>query len=108
MLRAGEDNLREYLFNKHAIKHQSCIDCGVEVFANGTKPDGTEVVALNVSCIDGIDLAKLTMTPIDGRKPVGPATLQALTSPAGRGEMNSPHAHVKRPAPCSAGKSPPR
>jgi hypothetical protein len=66
-LRAGEDNLREYLFNKHAIKHQSCIDCGVEVFANGTKPDGTEVVALNVSCIDGIDLAKLTMTPVDGR-----------------------------------------
>jgi hypothetical protein len=66
-LRAGEDNLREYLFNKHAIKHQSCIDCGVEVFARGSKPDGTEVVALNVSCIDGIDLAKLTMTPIDGR-----------------------------------------
>jgi len=25
------------------------------------------VVALNVSCIDGIDLAKLKMTPIDGR-----------------------------------------
>ena len=58
MLRAGEDNLREYLFNKHAIKHQSCNDCGVEVFARGSKPDGTEVVALNVSCIDGIDLAK--------------------------------------------------
>jgi len=25
------------------------------------------VVALNVSCIDGIDLAKLAMTAIDGR-----------------------------------------
>jgi len=25
------------------------------------------VVALNVSCIDGIELAKLKMTPIDGR-----------------------------------------
>jgi len=24
-------------------------------------------VAINVSCIDGIDLAKLAMTPIDGR-----------------------------------------
>jgi hypothetical protein len=24
-------------------------------------------VALNVACIDGIELAKLTMTPIDGR-----------------------------------------
>jgi len=29
-LRAGEDNLREYLFNKHAIRHQLCADCGVE------------------------------------------------------------------------------
>jgi hypothetical protein len=25
------------------------------------------VVALNVNCIDGIELAKLAMTPIDGR-----------------------------------------
>jgi hypothetical protein len=25
------------------------------------------VVALNVSCIDGIELAKVEMTPIDGR-----------------------------------------
>jgi hypothetical protein len=66
-LRAGEDNLREYLFNKHAIRHQLCVDCGVDVFARGSKPDGTEVVALNVSCIDGIELAKLAMTPIDGR-----------------------------------------
>ena len=66
-LRAGEDNLREYLFNKHAIRHQLCVDCGVDVFARGSKPDGSEVVALNVSCIDGIELAKLKMKPIDGR-----------------------------------------
>ena len=56
-LRAGEDNLKEYVFNRHAIRHQLCIDCGVDVFARGSKPDGTEVVALNVSCIDGIELA---------------------------------------------------
>jgi hypothetical protein len=66
-LRAGEDNLKEYLFNKHAIRHQLCNDCGVDVFARGSKPDRTEVVALNVSCIDGIELAKLAMTPIDGQ-----------------------------------------
>ena len=48
-LRAGEDNLKEYLFNKHAIHHQLCIDCGVAVFARGKKPDGAEVVA--VICI---------------------------------------------------------
>jgi hypothetical protein len=39
----------------------------VEVFALGKKPDGAEVVALNVNCIDGIDLAGLKMTAIDGR-----------------------------------------
>jgi hypothetical protein len=66
-LRAGEDNLTEYLFNKHAIHHQSCRDCGVEVFAHGSKGDGSPVVALNVSCIDGIELATLKMTPIDGK-----------------------------------------
>jgi hypothetical protein len=66
-LDAGEDSLKEYLFNKHAIRHQICADCGVEVFARGKKPDGSEVVALNVSCIDGIELAKLTMKAIDGR-----------------------------------------
>ena len=58
---------KEYLFNKHAIRHQLCVDCGVDVFARGKKPDGTDVVALNVSCIDGIELSKLKMTPMDGR-----------------------------------------
>jgi hypothetical protein len=66
-LRAGGDNLSEYLFNKHAIHHQSCNDCGVEVFARGSKADGTAVVALNVSCIDGVELSKLKMTPVDGK-----------------------------------------
>src|SRR6478609_1071501 len=66
-LRAGDENLKEYLFNKHAIHHQLCIDCGVDVFARGKKPDGTDVVALNVSCIDGVELSKLKMTPMDGR-----------------------------------------
>ena len=67
VLRAGEENLKEYLFNKRAIRHQLCVDCGVDLFARGRKPDGTEVVALNVSCIDGIELAELAMMPIDGR-----------------------------------------
>jgi hypothetical protein len=66
-LRAGEDNLRDYRFNTRAIAHQLCVDCGVDVFARGRKPDGTEVIALNVNCIDGIDLSTLTMMPIDGR-----------------------------------------
>ncbi len=66
-LRAGADSLKEYLFNKHAIRHQLCTECGVEVFARGVKPDGTDVVALNVSTIDHVDLASLKMMPMDGR-----------------------------------------
>src|ERR1700709_581396 len=66
-IRAAADNLREYLFNKHAIRHQSCNDCGVEVFARGSKPDGTEVVALNVVSKGGIELTNHSMKPVDGR-----------------------------------------
>src|SRR5260221_2535492 len=65
VLRAGEDNLREYLFSKHAILHQLCIDSGVDVFARGKKPDCTEVPALNGSCIDSSVLAKPQFTPIN-------------------------------------------
>jgi len=56
-----------FAHSSHAIRHQLCADCGVDVFARGKKPDGTDVVAVNVSCIDGIELDKLTMTPIDGK-----------------------------------------
>jgi hypothetical protein len=52
---------------RRAIRHQLCIDYGVDVFARGSRQDGTEMVELNVSCIDGIELAKLAMSPIDGR-----------------------------------------
>jgi len=47
------------------------------VFARGSKPDGTEVVALNVSCIDGIELAKLTMTPVAWAESLGLVAPQA-------------------------------
>ena len=39
-LRAGEDNLKDYLFNKHAIRHQLCSNCGVDVFARGSAQVG--------------------------------------------------------------------
>jgi len=37
------------------------------LFAPGGKPDGTEVAALNISCIGVVDLPKIAMTPFDGR-----------------------------------------
>src|ERR1700743_1222398 len=50
-LRAGAEALKDSVFNKRAIRHQLCIECGVDVFAQGEKPDGTKVIALNVATI---------------------------------------------------------
>lgn len=66
-LRAGEDQLTEYLFHKKAIHHQFCSVCGVEPFATGTAPDGSAMVAVNVRCLDDVDVATLTVKPFDGR-----------------------------------------
>jgi hypothetical protein len=66
-LLSGEDRLVDYQFNKHVIHHLSCAACGVESFARGRAPDGAEMVAINARCLDGIELAELTLTPFDGR-----------------------------------------
>lgn len=66
-LLSGEGDLTEYQFHKHVIHHLFCNSCGVESFARGTMPDGAEVVALNVRCLDGIEIGELALTPVDGR-----------------------------------------
>lgn len=66
-----EDNsgdLVDYQFNKHVIHHLFCPRCGVESFASGKAPNGAETIALNVRCLDDIDLAAVALTPFDGRK----------------------------------------
>jgi hypothetical protein len=51
----GEDQLTEYLFNTEKIRHLFCRTCGIESFAYGAMPDGTQTVAVNVNCLDGVD-----------------------------------------------------
>ena len=65
-LESGEDALTEYRFNTHKIAHQFCPTCGVEAFAWGEAKDGSPTVAVNVRCLDGIDLSTLTRQPWDG------------------------------------------
>ena len=64
---SGGDSLCDYQFNKHVIHHLYCATCGVESFARGKKPDGQEMIAINVRCLDGVDLNGLKLTPFDGR-----------------------------------------
>jgi hypothetical protein len=66
-LHSGHDALVEYRFNAKAIEHLFCRHCGVESFARGKAPDGKDMIAVNVRCLDGIDIATLTPTPFDGK-----------------------------------------
>jgi hypothetical protein len=66
-LMSGGDALAEYQFNKHLIHHLFCRTCGVESFARGKTKDGKDMVAVNVRCLEGVDVASLTPKPFDGR-----------------------------------------
>lgn len=66
-LLSGEEALTDYQFNTKAIHHLFCNRCGVASFARGRGPDGKDCVGVNVRCLEGIDLSKLTLTPFDGR-----------------------------------------
>ena len=66
-LLSGGDKLTEYRFNKKQIEHLFCSVCGVQSFARGKGPDGAEVTAINVRCLDGVDIHALTRRPVDGR-----------------------------------------
>lgn len=66
-LLSGGGDLANYQFASKNIHHLFCPDCGVEPFARGTAPDGSEMVAINVRCLDDVDLATLTLTAVDGK-----------------------------------------
>ena len=66
-LRAGSDDLRDYQFGKKSIHHLFCPHCGVGAFSRGTNPKGDEMVAVNVRCLDEVDLVALKPASFDGR-----------------------------------------
>lgn len=56
-----------YVFNKHAIKHRFCAVCGIHPYAEGTDPKGNSMAAINVRCLEGIDLESVPVTHYNGR-----------------------------------------
>ena len=66
-LLTGKDMLTEYRFNKKQIAHLFCKTCGIESFGRGQGPDGSETVAVNLRCLEGIDLKTLPTTEYDGK-----------------------------------------
>jgi hypothetical protein len=66
-LETPEADLRYYTFNKHRIKHYFCPTCGCAPFGIGTDGKGNEMVAINVRCLEDIDVSGFKVKLIDGR-----------------------------------------
>jgi hypothetical protein len=67
-LLSGADALTDYQFGKKRIHHLFCKHCGIRSFGRGAMPDGTPVVAVNVRCLDGVDLDALPVQRFDGKR----------------------------------------
>jgi len=66
-LKSGNDATTEYQFNKHAIHHLFCSTCGIQSYALGKQPDGVEMVAINVRCLDNVEPESFKVKKIDGK-----------------------------------------
>jgi hypothetical protein len=56
-----------YTFYRHAVKHRFCPTCGIHVFAEGADAQGSPFVAVNIRCIDDLDLSAVPVREFDGR-----------------------------------------
>ncbi|HJU49558.1 MAG TPA: GFA family protein, partial [Pseudogulbenkiania sp.] len=62
-----EADMSTYTFNKHVIQHHFCPTCGIHPFGEGRDPAGNAMAAVNVRCLDDVDLGSLTVKHFDGK-----------------------------------------
>ena len=67
-LATPEADLATYTFNTGRAKHRFCPQCGCAPFGEGADRKGTPTAAVNVRCLDGLDLSSLKVVPFDGRR----------------------------------------
>jgi hypothetical protein len=61
-----EDAARTYTFNNHAIQHRFCPACGIHPYADAS-PQGKPMAAINIRCLEEVDLAAVPVKPFNGR-----------------------------------------
>jgi len=66
-LQTPDENASTYLFNKHVIKHRFCAQCGVHTYGEGVDPRGVATAAINIRCLEDIDLDSIPVRKFDGR-----------------------------------------
>ncbi|HYG31746.1 MAG TPA: GFA family protein [Methylophilaceae bacterium] len=65
---SGEDDLAIYTFGQHTIRHHFCRSCGSSLFGIAKPPGAeSEMAAINIRCLEGIDLTSVERQPFDGR-----------------------------------------
>ena len=62
-----ESDTARYTFNKHVIQHVFCPVCGIHPYGEGKGPHGEEMAAINIRCIEDIDLGAVPVHHYDGR-----------------------------------------
>jgi len=62
-----EEDTATYLFNKHVIQHRFCPTCGIHAYGEAPAPSGELMAAINIRCLEGIDLQAIPVTNFDGR-----------------------------------------
>ena len=60
----GESELELYQFNTSTAKHYFCRHCGIHPFCRPRLDPGRW--AVNVRCLEGVDLSSLKVRPFDG------------------------------------------
>lgn len=66
-LKTPAEAMATYTFNKHVIRHHFCPVCGCAPFGEGTDKTGVARAAVNVRCLEGVDLGALQVVHVDGR-----------------------------------------
>ncbi|MHB8425875.1 MAG: GFA family protein [Gammaproteobacteria bacterium] len=64
-LQTPESDLAGCTFNSRRIKHHFCPACGCATFGEGADKPGAKLDAVNVRCLDGVDLASLRISHFD-------------------------------------------
>ena len=59
--------MASYTFNKHVIEHHFCPTCGIHPFGEGKDPKGNPMVAVNINCLENVDLSDVTISQYDGK-----------------------------------------
>jgi len=65
-LRTPDEAAATYTFNKHVIAHRFCPTCGIHPYGEGVDPKGNAMAAINLRCVDGVDVDQVPVQRHDG------------------------------------------